>query len=202
MYIPNSFKPTNIQVVKGFIQEFSFATLICQVDHKPFGVHIPIELAIDDSDAEVLYGHVAKANPIWKAFASPSQALVIFQGPHAYVSSSWYGHENVPTWNYIAVHVYGPIIIIDETELWQSLKALVDKYEAVAENPVSMEKFSEKTLRQMKGIVGFKMQIKEVQAAYKLSQNRNDEDYQSIINHLHQKGPLNQRIASEMNKKR
>ena len=129
--------------------------------------------------------------------------LAIFNGPHAYVSSSWYKDENVPTWNYVAVHVYGEIRIIEGQELWDSLKKLVDKYEAHSEHPVSMENMSEKTLRQIKGIVGFSIKIKEIQAAYKLSQNREDEDYHKVIEHLENSGDSGAvEVAKEMRRKR
>jgi transcriptional regulator len=100
------------------------------------------------------------------------------------VSSSWYNHENVPTWNYIAVHVYGKLSILNEQELMGSLNRLVDKYESNSVNPVKVEKLSENTLRSIKGIVGFKIKIENIHSAYKLSQNRNDEDHHNIVKEL------------------
>jgi len=132
---------------------------------------------------------MAYANPQWKTFAaSRDNVLVINQDPHAYISSSWYSHENVPTWNYQAVHVYGMASIMSEEELEEDLKLLLQKYEAHREHPVLWDSLSSQTKKQIKGIVGFKIKIQEVQAAYKLSQNRNETDYQNIIDEL-QKEP-------------
>ena len=158
-----------------------------------------MEFEQDANGQEVIYGHIAKANTQWKDFEENKEVLLIFNGPHSYVSSSWYGHENVPTWNYIAVHVYGEIQIIGEEELRCSLKKLVDKYEAHSTHPVRMEELSAKTMRQIKGIVGFKITISEIQAAYKLSQNRNEEDYHKIIDELKKtEKPLSKAVSKIM----
>jgi len=201
MFIPKNFKNENLEEVSAFIKNNSFGILLSTTNNKIWGTHIPLELEQDLNGQEVIYGHVAKANIQWKDFEQNEDVLMIFNGPHAYVSSSWYSHENVPTWNYIAVHVYGKIKIIDEEELLYSITKLVDKYEAHQKSPVSVDKFSDKTMRQMKGIVGFKVLITEIQAAYKLSQNKNEEDYSEVINHLKNSDNYSTReIAEIMNK--
>lgn len=186
MHIPTYFKNENVDEIRDFLKQNSFGILVSTANHRPWGTHIPLELTLDPSGEEVLYGHISKANPQSKYFntAENQEVLAIFNGAHAYVSSSWYGHENVPTWNYIAVHVYGTLVLIEEDELLYSLKKLVDKYEAKSENPVKVEAMSAQTLKQLKGVVGFKIKIKEIQAAYKLSQNRNAADYHNIIQEL------------------
>jgi len=128
--------------------------------------------------------------------------MVIFPGPHAYVSSSWYDHENVPTWNYIAVHVYGKIQIIESDELYSALKQLVDKYEKTSEYPISVEKMSPEYVRQsIQGLVGFAIEITSIEAAYKLSQNRDRKNYVNIINELEKRGDHESKsIAAEMKK--
>ena len=127
--------------------------------------------------------------------------MAVFSGPHAYISSSWYDHENVPTWNYIAVHVYGTIRILNYDETVASLKKLVDKYETQSENPIRIEDLSEKTMRQARGIVAFEMEITSIEATKKLSQNRDSKNYQNIISEL-EKTNDNQSIsvANEMKK--
>ena len=133
----------------------------------------------------MIYGHISKANFQLKDYTEgKEEVLLIFNGPHSYVSSSWYNHENVPTWNYIAVHIYGSLEVIDNEELKYSLDKLINKYEAKMENPIHLDSLSEKTMKQMKGIIGFKIHINEIQAAYKLSQNRDDEDYHNIVEEL------------------
>lgn len=184
MYIPSYFKNENIDEVRAFLKANSFGILISIVDNKPWGSHIPLELEKDPEGKEVVYGHISKANPQWKNFKDNDEVMMIFNGPHGYVSSSWYNHENVPTWNYIAVHVYGTLHVIEEDELLFSLRKLMEKYEASSDNPVRMDDFSDSTMKQIKGIVGFKVIISDIQAAYKLSQNRNDEDYHNVVDKL------------------
>lgn len=199
MYSPTYYKNEDIEAVKSFLKENSFGILINQTNSKLWGTHIPMELDKNAEGHEVLQGHVSKANPQWQNFNSDSEVLAIFQGSHAYVSSSWYKLENVPTWNYIAVHVYGKIRIIEGEELMESLKKLVDKYEQGSENPVSVEGMSEKTLRQVTGIVGFEIRITEIQAAYKLSQNRNAEDHANIVRQLEERGEKGMAEAMKKN---
>jgi len=184
MYIPNYFKNENIEEVKGFLIENSFGILINQHSGKLTGTHIPMLLDTDENGADILTGHLSKANPQWQNFNDNEEVLAIFNGPHSYVSSSWYEAEQVPTWNYIAVHIYGIIKLMEGKELFDSLKKLVDKYERNSENPVAVERMSDKTLKQINGIVGFRISVHEVQAAYKLSQNRKDVDYHNIVDQL------------------
>ncbi len=183
MYIPHHYKNENLSEVKDFLKNNSFGILINQVDGKPWATHIPLELDIDEDGTDILVSHIAKANPQWKNFEENSEVLCIFNGPHSYVSSSWYKEEEVPTWNYIAVHVYGTITILDEEAVLASLNKLVDKYEANSKNPISIDNLSKKTMRQIKGIVGFQIKIDKIQAAYKLSQGR-EYDHTRIIGEL------------------
>ncbi len=183
MYIPQHYRNENLKEVREFILNNSFGILINQIEGKPWATHIPLELDTDNNGNDILYGHIAKANAQWKYFEEGSEVLCIFNGPHSYVSSSWYAEEEVPTWNYVAVHVYGLLKIQGENELMTSLNKLVDKYERKSENPISLHELSGSTLRQVKGVVGFEIEIKEIQAAYKLSQGRED-DHPKIIEEL------------------
>ena len=203
MYIPNYFKNENLEEVKNFLIANSFGILINHTHGILTGTHIPMELDTDENGDDVLVGHISKANPQWENFEDNQDILAIFNGPHSYVSSSWYEKENVPTWNYIAVHIYGKIKIIEGDELLDSLKKLLIKYEADSENPVTMEKMSAENLRQINGIVGFSIKINEIQAAYKLSQNRNDTDYHNIIDKLDKRDDTKTKeVAKEMKRRR
>ena len=183
MYIPHHYKNENIDEVRDFIKNNGFGILVSQLEGKPWATHIPLELDEDENGSPVLEGHIAKANPQWKNFEENSEVLCIFNGPHSYISSSWYKEEEVPTWNYIAVHVYGTIKILDEEAVLASLHKLVDKYEANSKDPISIDKLSKKTMRQIKGIVGFQIKIDKIQAAYKLSQGR-EHDHATIVQEL------------------
>lgn len=201
MYIPDIYKNENQEEINAFLKENSFGILINQTQGKLWATHIPLELDTDAEGKPVLQGHLSKENPQWKAFTNDDNVLAVFSGPHSYISSSWYDHENVPTWNYIAVHIYGKIKIIEGDAVTESLKKLVDKYEKNSENPVRIEDLSQKTMMQTRGIVAFEIEIKEIQATKKMSQNRDDKNYKNIISEL-EKTQKNQSIAvaNEMKK--
>jgi transcriptional regulator len=188
MYIPSLFNQENPEEIKSFISQNSFGILISQVEGKPWATHLPLELDVNVKGEHVLLGHVSRGNKQWREFNN-EEVLAIFNGPHTYISSSWYDHENVPTWNYLAVHVYGKIRIIEGDELLDSLKKLTNKYEAHSKNPVTVEGMSKKFLEtELRGIVGFEILITDIQAAYKLSQNRDAKNKESIIKELENRG--------------
>jgi len=203
MYIPPIFKHDNVEEISAFLKANAFGILINQVDGKFWGTHIPMILEAGSDGQNYLFGHVAKANPQWKTFENDQEVLAIFTGPHGYVSSSWYEKENVPTWNYSAVHVYGKVQILDYDQLMESLKVLTDKYEQGNKNPVRVEEMSDKTLKQNRGLIGFKIAISEIQSARKLSQNRNEKDHQNIVKHLSQSSsPTDVQLGNTMREER
>lgn len=203
MYTPEIYKNEDPESIRAFLKENSFGILINQTNGKLCATHIPIEFEINSDGKEMLQGHISKLNPQAEGFAENDQVLAVFTGPHAYISSSWYDHENVPTWNYTAVHVYGRIKIVDETVAIEALKKLVDKYEANSVNPVRVEDLSAKTMREAKGIIAFEIEINEIQATKKLSQNRDAKNYANIITELEKtKNPQSIALAKEMNKQR
>ena len=191
MYIPQQYKNENSEEIQIFLEQNAFGILINQTNGKLWATHIPLELDKNENGKEVLYGHISKENPQWKSFVSDNKVLAIFSGPQSYISPSWYDHENVPTWNYIAVHVYGTIKIIEGEALLASLKKLVDKYEARSENPVQMEDLSKQTMLQTRGIVAFEIVIDDLQAVKKMSQTRDDKNYNNIITELEKTGDPN-----------
>lgn len=204
MYVPNHYKNENIDEVRSFIVANSFGILVSQLKGKPWATHLPLELDKNEAGKDILLGHVSKGNPQWQNFADNSDVLAIFSGVHSYVSPSWYDHENVPTWNYIAVHVYGKIKIMEGEALLHALKKIVDRYELASEKPVSIETMSEKFMKkELRGIVGFEIQIETIEAAYKLSQNRDAANYAQIIAELQKKGdPQSLDMANEMLKRK
>lgn len=203
MYVPRHFNVTDVEEIRGFIRKNSFGTIVSTEEGKPIATHIPLELHKQGDDYYVT-GHMAYANRQWKTFANGNDhVLIMFQGPHAYVSSTWYKDENVPTWNYQAVHVYGIAQIMNEEELEEDLRLLLQEYEHHRESPVLWENLSAQTKKQIKGIVGFKIKVEEVQAQYKLSQNRTDNDYANIIAKLYEEEDvLAHQIADIMKKDR
>ncbi|WP_281324227.1 FMN-binding negative transcriptional regulator [Flavobacterium sp. IMCC34518] len=201
MYIPDLYKNEDKESIQKFLKENAFGILINQTNGKLWATHIPLELEINKEGEEVLHGHIAKENPQWTAFQTNDQVLAVFTGPHSYISSSWYDHENVPTWNYSAVHVYGKIKIIKGDAVIDSLTKLVDKYEQNSKCPVRVADFSKKTMLQTRGIVAFEIKIEEIQAQNKMSQNRDAKNYSNIILELEKtENPQSIAVAKEMTK--
>ena len=203
MYIPDLYKNENQTEIKQFLHDNGFAILINQTNSKLWGTHTPLVLEKTPEGKAILSGHISKENPQAGSLKDNEEILAIFNGPHSYISSSWYDHENVPTWNYIAVHIYGKVKLLSPHETIESLKKLVNKYEQHQENPIKVENLSTKTMLQARGILAFEIEITEIQAKRKLSQNRDDKNHQNIINHLENSKDFNsESIASEMKKDR
>ena len=203
MYIPELYKNENQEDIQNFIHKNGFAILVNQTNGKLWATHIPLVLDTNTEGNPILVGHISKENPQSESLTNDSEVLAIFTGAHAYISSSWYDHENVPTWNYLAVHVYGKIKLHSYEQSIEALKKLTNKYEAKSENPVRVEELSQKTLRQARGITSFEIEITAIEAAKKLSQNRDDKNYQNIMTELNKTND-NQTIAlaDEMKKNR
>lgn len=199
MYTPKYFQQADIPEIKEFIRQNGFGILVSQHAGALMATHIPLALS---KDGDKLRGHVAKANPQWKSFQTATEVLAIFQGPHTYISSSWYNHKNVPTWNYIAAHAYGTLKVLEGDDLYHSLVHLMEKYEQASANPVTAEKLSADYIRKaMQGVVGFEINIARLEATYKLSQNRDRESYSNIVHELEQRGDEDSaRIAEAMKK--
>jgi transcriptional regulator len=203
MYIPKIFKVEEAVDILDFIQKNGFATLV-SADGLPVATHIPIALEMLADNTPVLRGHVSRANPQAQLFGDNRTALAIFTGAHTYISSSWYEQENVSTWNYSAVHVYGQIRFLTVDELRSDVEKLTAKYEKGVEKPFLVPQISPEMVNaQLKGIVGFELTMADVQAKAKLSQNRKDTDYQHIIKKLEETNDAQaHQVAAEMKAKR
>jgi transcriptional regulator len=186
MYTPKQFQNNDPETIRRFIRENGFGILVSQANGQLFATHIPLLLS---DDGTKLTGHLARGNRQWKSFEQPTEVLAIFSGPHTYISSSWYDHENVPTWNYVAIHVTGTLRILSEAELRAALKHITDKYEKDSVKPVRVEDLSDDYMKHaIMGIVGFEIDIQKMEATYKLSQNRDEANHQTIIRELEKRG--------------
>lgn len=182
MFIPKHFEIQNKDIIYDIIEKFSFATLFSQHKREPYATHLPLILNKDES---ALYGHFARANGQWKD-AEDQQVLVVFQGPHCYISPSWYETTKaVPTWNYVAIHLYGMMEILeDDKVIFDSLNDLVNKYES-PDSPYNFGAVEPSFIEGMsKGIVAFKINITKIEAKAKLSQNHPVERQKLIIEQL------------------
>ncbi len=197
MYVPKHFEPS--KPADRLIEEVCFGTLVEHVDGALYAAHIPLHF---DKDRKWAYGHLAKANELaakWVLEESKNDALFIISGPSAYISSSWYATEEVPTYNYTAIQVKGSRRLRNRVETDDDLKRLVNYYEQKEPKGLTYDTYSPKTLLQSKGVVGFSLEIKSIRAIEKLSQNRK-EDQDSIIKQLESRCPEAQRVAELMNK--
>jgi transcriptional regulator len=202
MYIPRRYEEKDQEKIHSFIRENSFGVLISVKEGLPAGTHIPLLLEKDADGRDVLMGHISRGNEQKSALTDGAKVLVIFTGPHAYISPRWYTQMNVPTWNYIAVHVYGTVKIVEGDELHAALRRLMDHYEHPMPQPVKVEEIPERSYNEnFRGIVGFKIYIDEIQAAYKLSQNRDEESYHHVIGELEKGDDVAKGVAEEMKKK-
>ena len=183
MFVPDLYKNENQLEIEQFIHKNGFSILVNQTNGTLWATHIPLVLEIKN-DKQFLVGHVSKLNPQAESFKSNAEVLAIFSGINAYISSSWYDHENVPTWNYLAVHDYGKVRLHSHEEALEALKRLLNKYEINSQNPIRIENLSEKTMRETRGIVSFEIEISAIESVKKLSQNRDDKNYKNIINEL------------------
>lgn len=186
MYIPEFNRVRDRAETVAFLQANPFAILVSDADAGPFATHLPI-LVRSAEERVVLHGHMAKANPHWKLLESGKESLVIFHGPHAYISPSLYeNRESVPTWNYAAVHVYGHARVVSEPEqLLQEVRELIDAFDPAyfAQWSALSDKFRYGMLKQ---IVGFEMAATRIDAKFKISQNRSQKDQAAVIASLRQ----------------
>lgn len=186
MYIPRANKIEDTQELLAFMRAHSFATLISILDNSPHAVHIPI-LVKEEGDQIILEGHMARANPQWKVLEE-GKSLVIFQGPHAYISPTLYEKfDAVPTWNYVAVHATGTAILIDPAQdpdrIDAHLREVLTTYEEsyLTQFDQMSDKYRE---GQMQGIMAFTLVVSRLEGKYKLSQNRSEVDQRTVAGHL------------------
>ncbi|MCM3122862.1 MULTISPECIES: FMN-binding negative transcriptional regulator [unclassified Mesobacillus] len=199
MYIPKHFKIEDEVKIYEFIEKYSFATLYSTHLGEHYATHLPLILKKDEN---ALYGHFARPNGQWKDIENQS-VLVVFQGPHCYISPSWYEIKDaVPTWNYVSIHIYGNVEIIeDEKVIYDCLDEMVNKYEK-PDSPYNLKNVDSKYIEGMsKGIVAFKINIIKIEAKAKLSQNHPAERQGLIIENLDKSSNQNDlEVASLMKK--
>ena len=202
MYIPRRYEESDRSVILSFIKENNFGILVTVKDGLPVATHIPMVVEKNVAGEDVLVAHISKGNDQKDTLINDARVLCIFPGPHAYISPRWYTALNVPTWNYISVHVYGTIRMIDGEELKAALSRLVNYHEHQMPDPMKMEEIPQKTFNDdFRGIVGFEIKITELQAAYKLSQNRDEKSFENVTQKLQEGDYLSKKVAEEMEKK-
>jgi transcriptional regulator len=198
MYIPKHFQLSDHQEAVSFMQKYSFATIVTTMNGVPEATHLPF-LVEQRGEQLVLIAHFAKANPQAGAVFNET-SLVIFTEPHAYISPSNYEKEqNVPTWNYLAIHAYGKATLIDDkTQVAQLLEKMIGFYEAAYRD--QWDKLSDDYKhKMMNGITAFEIVVDDLQAKKKLSQNRTEFERENIVKSFSSSADRNeQEIAAYM----
>jgi transcriptional regulator len=202
MYSPAHFQIADLATLKAFMRRHSFATVVTHDGSAPFATHMPVLHHAEGGTHGTLITHMARANPQWQHFADGREVMVIFHGPHAYISPNWYEtRPMVPTWNYATVHAYGvPRVIEDKAALRTMLRELVDTFEADQQQPYG-ELLSDDYIDQLSpGIVGLEIPITRLEAMFKLSQNRTPADQAGVIAALENSADQTERELAEMMK--
>lgn len=184
MYVPECFRLDDSEEINTFLQQNSFGTVITSGDVEILATHLPFVIE-RNKDTFILESHLALKNNQSKFIRQGKQVLVTFLGPTGYISSSVYSHPNAPTYNYQSIHVYGTIQPLTHEELVHHLTKLVDTHEGSRCPSLDMKSMPTELLESYyKEIVGFRIESYKVVAANKLSQNRNDADFNAILNDL------------------
>ena len=185
MYVPEHFKETDPDRIAELITANPFGQLVTVEAGMPCVSHLPFLFERMDGTAGRLRGHMARANPQWQQLAEGGSVLVVFQGPHAYISPAWYESPGVPTWNYAAVHLRGTARIIeDDHELAALVAQQIAVHEAARAEPWTLDMPEERLIQLRTMIVGFEIHITDVQAMFKFNQNRSEADRQGVIAEL------------------
>ena len=201
MYAAKSFREDRLSVLQDFIVENSFATVVSQGPQGIEASHVPLILDRTQGPKGMLRGHFARANAHWQALAD-GEVLCIFQGPHAYITPSWYASKRehgrvVPTWDYLAVHAYGVARVFDDAkELRTLLEALTSQHEANRPAPWKVTDAPAEYIEDaMRAIVGFELTLSRIEGIWKMSQNRPAADRAGAVAGLRAGSPLDEQVA-------
>jgi len=200
VYTPATFKEQNLERIHQLIRDHPFGILVGEGTLE--AVHLPFVLEPKPETNDTLIFHIARANPIWKQFARGSEALAIFSGPHAYISPDWYGaEEQVPTWNYAAVHAYGvPEIIEDMNATEEILSLLTETEEARLDKvPWRTDRLSQQNYDKLRSaIVCCRMPITRFEGKWKFNQNKTHEQRERVVKALMATGHPSDREVAEI----
>jgi len=204
MYSLPHFKEKDQQVVVQFMKQHPFAMLIGSANNKSYATQIP--LLFEERDGRIfLIGHMMRKQDHQKAFEENPEVLIVFTGPHTYVSATWYSDPHqASTWNYMSVHARGKIRFLNEEGLVDALKRLTLHYEN--NNPHSSTIFDnlpgDYTSKLMKSIIAFEIEVNSIENVFKLSQNRDEESFHHIMDKLSVQDEYGKQIAEEMKKRK
>ncbi len=191
MYLPRHFEETDSKRLQALMQDHPFATLVTTHEDLPFVTHLP--LLWQDGR---LFGHMARANLQAAAIQAQQGVLAIFHGPHAYVSSGWYEEQGLPsTWNYAVVHVRGKLSpVTDLEQVAEMIQALIAEHDGDNAAVWDATQFTKRS----GAIIGFEIEIEQIEAKFKLSQNRPAGDRERVLRRLRQSSSLSDQEVAKM----
>jgi len=204
MYVPKMFQEDRVEVLHDLIRTYPFGTLVTVNDEGLQANHVPFHIESVPEPFGTLYAHVARANPVWRDISRNNEALVIFQGPQAYISPSLYVTKKetgmvVPTWNYAVVHAHGRLKPIEDVSWLRAfLEELTKTHEHGRAEPWNISDApAEYIEKQLSAIVGLKLTITQLVGKWKLSQNRPERDRASVIQTLLEQGTESSKAMAE-----
>ena len=187
MYVPPAFRDDDPAALRATIEQARLSQLVTATAQGLIATPLPMFLVSDEGPHGTLYGHIARANPQWQ-LAAIGEAMALFLGPHAYITPNWYAakqetHKVVPTWNYLAVHAYGPVeFFADATRLREIVTRLTNLHEHGSAAPWAVDDAPEAFIAaQLRAIVGVRLPISRIEGKRKMSQNRSAEDRAGVI---------------------
>ncbi len=194
MFIPKYYREEDRQKLLAFLKQNNFAALVTFDGEKPIATHTPVEI-VETENGWTIYGHISRANAQKKTFGE-NEALLIFQGAHTYISARWYTEVDVPTWDYMIVHVYGKVREIQGDELYSILSRLVGNHES--NTSYRLEALPQDMVqKEIKGVFGFAMEVTRVDGGYKLSQGKTEEERTNIASELEKRGDKDSKVIAE-----
>jgi transcriptional regulator len=200
MYTPSTTREDRLEVLTQLAEDFPFATVVTTAGGDVAISHVPVMVERVGDTCRAL-GHLARANAHWRALEDGHPTIVIFRGPHGYISPSWYEtHPSVPTWNYVAVHLHGRPSVLDARGTDSILKKLVQKFEAGRREPWEGALPAEFLERELQAIVGFEMVAERIEGKFKLSQNKSDADREGTLAGLEREGDFRSRELAEFSR--
>ena len=206
MYSPAWFREERLEVLQGAVDAIGFGTLVTAGRSGIMASHIPMLIDRTRGTRGTLFGHVARGNPQWRDSKPGEEGLAMFLGPDAYITPGWYRSRLetgrvVPTWNYVAVHVRGPVSFFeDQQRLMDVVTKLTEHHEAYSKNPWRVtDAPADYVAKELKSIVGFEMEITKIEGKWKLSQNRPQADRDGVRRGLVERGlPGDEEVSKEM----
>jgi transcriptional regulator len=205
MYLPTYFKESRADVLHTLMRSHPLATLVTSSDSGLTANHIPVQTQSEPAPHGMLRGHIARANPLWKEYRADSEALAIFQGPHVYISPSFYPSkretgEVVPTWDYAVVHAHGTLRFIQDAAWLKTLVVgLTNTHEASRQAPWKVDDAPPPYIEKMLSlIVGFEFSIVRLMGKWKLSQNHTAANRQGVVQGLRASAAENSREIADM----